>query len=325
MEDNQLQVILKEQNVIGENAKILIEAFGAPFTEAGDILRTYKDIKVTDESQTKEMSEAKEKRLILKRIRTGVESKRKELKEDSLRTGKAIDSVARYIKENIEPAEEYLELQEKFAEIKKAERASKIKSERIEKLMQYTDDISMYNIDNIEDETFEFLLNKVKKEYEDRIAAEKAESERIEKERLEKEAEDKRIREENEKLRKEAEEREKAIELERKIEAEKQAKIEEERQKELAAERAKLQAIEDEKRSEEERLAKEKADAEESERKALLAPDKEKLITFSKALEVIRKEKLPAVKTKQAQDVVNLIDEMLIKMQTIINEKASDL
>lgn len=330
--DNQLQVILNEQKIVGDSAKSLIEAFGAPFTEAGDIIRTYKEIVVTDESQTDIMAIAKEKRLSLKRIRTGVESKRKELKEDSLRIGKAIDGVARYIKENIEPAEEYLELQEKFAEIKKAERLAKIKADRVEKLMQYTDDISMYNIDNLEDETFEFLLAKVKKEYDDKIAAEKAESERLAKEEADRIAEQERIVAENAKLRKEAEEKEIALAIERKKEADKQAKIDAERQKELEAERAKveverakLQAIEDAKRAEDEKLRKEQAEAEEAERKALLSPDKDKLINFSNALEMIRKEKLPAVKTKQAQDVVSLIDEMLIKMRNIIEEKAGEL
>lgn len=33
MQDNELQVILTEQNVAKENAKQLLEAFGAPFEE----------------------------------------------------------------------------------------------------------------------------------------------------------------------------------------------------------------------------------------------------------------------------------------------------
>lgn len=341
--DNQLQAILNDQNVAKENANKLIEAFGAPFLEAGEILQTYETIVVTDESQIDLMKEAKEKRLTLKNIRISVEKKRKELKEDSLRTGRAIDSVAKYVKENIEPAEKYLELQEKFADIKKAERQAQIKLERTEKLMQYTDDISMYNIDGIEDETFEFLLEKVKKEHDDKIAAEKAEADRIEKERLAKEADDKRIREENEKLRKEAEKREAEIELQRKAEVEAEAKREVERQKEVArlakieadhqaeleAERAKVKAIEDARLAKElaERQAKEIAEAEakKAEMNALLAPDKDKLLNFSNAIETIRTTKLPAVKTKQAQDVVNLIDEMFIKMKNIIETKANEL
>lgn len=340
---NSLQKIISEQNIAKENANQLIEAFGAPFEEAGLIISSYKNIVVTEESQTDLMKEAREKRLILKKVRTGVENKRKELKADYLVVTNAIDGIARYIKSEIEPAEDYLELQEKFAEIKQAERASKIKQERTEKLMQYTDNVAAYNLDTMVDETFDKLLSELKSVYEKRIADEKAESERLAKEQLAREAEQARIIEENNKLRKEAEAKEIEREIERKTEAEKQAKVEAEREAERKAaqakldeERAKIEKIEQEQREKLEaerqaQLAKEKAEKdaikanEEKQMKELLAPDKDKLINFSKALEIIRTEKLPAVKTKQAQDVVNLIDEMLTKMQIIINDKAKEL
>ena len=333
----------KKLGITDEEASSLMTTFGVPLTEAGAILDTYKNIVVTDESQIKEMAEAKEKRLTLKKIRNGVENTRKELKEEHLRKGNAIQAVANYIKEEIVPAEDYLELQEKFADIKKAERAAQIKLDRTEKLLKYTDDISMYNIDDIEDETFDFLLSKVKKEYDDKVAADKTEAERLAKEEADRIAEQNRIIEENAKLRKEAEEKETALVVERKKEADKQSKIDAELQKELLAERAKVEAeraradaIEAEHRAKEELLAKEEADKEAKELAeltaaknadvaALLAPDKDKLINFSKALETIRTEKLPAVKTKAAQDVVNLIDEMLTKMQTVITDKVKEL
>ncbi len=329
---NELQVILDEQNVAQENAKQLIAAFGAPFTEAGEILSTYKKIQVTDESQKDLMAEAREKRLTLKKIRTGVEAKRKELKEDSLRVGKAIDGVARYIKENIEPAEQYLELQEKFAEIKEAEHAAIVKAERVEKLSKYTDDLSVYNLDIMQEETFDKLLSDLKAAYDARIAKEKEEAEAAEKARLAEVERQKAIEAENAKLKADAEKREKALEAERKEAAAKQAEADAIRDKELQAERDKVEAerakreeVERKQREEDERVARERKAEEEAARSALLAPDKEKLLTFSNALDVIRKEKLPAVKTKQAQDVVNLIDEMLVKMQKIIQEKANTL
>lgn len=328
----ELQIILTEQNVVGNSAKALIEAFGAPFTEAGDIIRTYKEINVTDESQIELIAEAKEKRLALKRIRTGVENKRKELKEDSLRTGKAIDGVARYIKETIQPAEEYLELQEKFVEIKKAEEFARVKQERTEKLLKYTDDLSLYNIDSLDDEQFDTLLNKVKKEYDDKVAFEKSEAERIEKERLEKEAEDRRIREENERLKKEAEKREIELAKERKIEQDKLAKLEAERQKEREAEQKKL----DEERAKREAVEKAEADRlkadqeakrleEEKEHQLLLAPDKEKLVQFAQGLDIVRTTKLPAVKNNQAQQVVNEIELKLSQLYNFIMDKSKEL
>ena len=315
----------KKLGITDDEASSLMVTFGVPLVEAGKILDTYQEIVVTDESQTDLMASARDKRRTLQKIRTGVENTRVELKAEHLRKGNAIQAVANYIKEEITPAEDYLKLQEKFAEIKQAERAAKIKSERVEKLMQYTDDISMYNIDNLEDETFEFLLSKVKKEHDDKIASEKAEADRLAKEEADRKAEQERIIAENERLRKEADEREKAIEAERIKQAKEQAKIDAERQKELDAERAKREVIEAEQRAKEQAELKAKQEAEEAERKALLSPDKDKLINFSNALEIIRKEKLPAVKTKQAQDVVNLIEEMLVKMQKIITEKAEEL
>jgi hypothetical protein len=340
---NDLQLILAEQNVAKENAKQLIEAFGAPFTEAGEILSTYKKIEVTDESQKDLMAEAREKRLTLKKIRTGVETKRKELKEDALRTGKAIDGVAKYIKDNIQPAEEYLELQEKFAEIKEAERAALLKAERIEILSKYTDNLSVYNFDIMQQETFDTLLADLKGAYDERIEQEKQAQEAAEKARLDEIARQEAIAAENAKLKAEAKAREMQLAIERKEAAAKQAEIDAAKEKELFKERAKAEServkreqLEKEHREKEEAIARESARiaaeearakeaADKLERDALLAPDKDKLINFSKALEIIRKEKLPAVKTKQAQDVVNLIDEMLIKMQDIITKKAKEL
>lgn len=343
MQTNTLEIVLTEKNIAKENAAMLLEAYGAPFTEAGVILANYQSIIVTDETQTDLMKEAGEKRKALKKIRTGVEDKRKKLKESINVQAQAIDGVARYIKDTIQPAEEYLELQEKFAEVKAAERAAKLKTDRIEQLSQYTDNLSIYSFDDMNQLTFDALLKELKDAYEARLA--RAEADRLEALRLEKEraAEQERIRLENEKLRAEAEAAEIQRAIERKAEANKQAEAQAIADKKLSeanaaaqAEREKREKAEAEQRAQEAAVAKEKADvaAEEAKLKAdqdaaelaaLLAPDKDKLLSFSHALEMIRTQKLPAVKTKQAQDVVQLIDEMLVKMQTIIKTKAKDL
>lgn len=200
MNNDKLQVILTEQNVAKENMNQLLEAFGAPFAEAGKVLADYRLIKVTEEDQFDLMAEARSKRLTLKSIRVGVENKRKELKEDSLRTGRAIDSVAKFVKEIIEPAEKYLEEQEKFAEIKAAARAAEVKTERTKALMQYTDDISVYNLDTMTAEQFQALLTSLK----DARDAQIAQDQRIKAEATAKaeaeEKERKRLKAENDKL-----------------------------------------------------------------------------------------------------------------------------
>lgn len=344
MTDNiQLMTLLEEQGLEKSNSLAIVEAFGGPFDEAGVILATYKEIKVTDESQVQLMARARESRLALKKARTTVENNRKMLKEGIVKQGKAIDSVARFVKETIQPAEEYLEQQEKFAEIRMAERAAALKAERLEALSKYSDNLSIYNLDTMTDATYTTLLADLKQAHEARIAQEKAEREAAEQRERERLAEEKRIREENERLRAEASAKEAEREAERKAEAEQQAKVQAEKEKAIAAERAKadterkkrealeLERHEEQKRLERERVKREEAEAaakaaaEKAELDALLAPDKDKLIAFSNALQVIQRDKLPAVKTKRAQDVVTLIDEMFTKMRGIIEKKAEEL
>lgn len=209
MKDNQLQVILTEQNVGQENAKMLIEAFGAPFEEAGEILSTYKELEVTNHKQVALMQEARDKRLALKKIRTGVENRRKELKEDALKAGRAIDAVARFVKETIQPAEEYLQLQEDFVKIEAEKAAAQKKAERLERLSPLVGDVSFYNYEEMTDEQFEDLIT------ERTQARADAEAKRVKEEAERKEAEEKEAKriadqaKENERLKAEAVEKEK--------------------------------------------------------------------------------------------------------------------
>ena len=242
-----IELIVKEQGIETSSLSTLAEAFGAPFTSAGEILSTYREIEVNDASQTELMKEAKTKRLALKKVRTTVENKRKDLKEESLRTGKAIDAVARYIKDQIVPAEDYLEQQEKFTELVEEKRLIAVKIERIELLTPYTDNPSAYADPALTDDAFTELLNGLKatKELEEaKTLAYETEQRRI---REEKEAEDARIREENVALK-----------------AELEAKQAEELQNQAAQKQEKdMQA------------------------KLASAPDKEKLLAFISELEVL--------------------------------------
>lgn len=329
MPDDQLQVILAEQNVAKDNAKALLDAFGAPFEEAGKILAEYKTIIVTGEDQFDLMADARSKRLALKNIRVDVEKKRKELKEDSLRTGRAIDSVAKFVKENIEPAEKYLETQEKFTEIRQAERAAKLKAERIEKLMQYTDDLSLYNMDVMTDEQFDTLLATLKAQYEATLAEQKhIEDERIAKQEAEAE-EQERIRAENAKLKAEAEKREIVVAEERAKAEAREAKLRAEREAEQKAaqakideERRKREAVEAEQHAERERIEADRKRQEDDKRQALLAPDKDKLLALAATIEATE---LPALASKDAQAVLNQVEELLAKVSTYIRGNVKGL
>jgi hypothetical protein len=378
----------KKLGITEDEASSLMQTFGVPLTEAGAILNTYQDIVVTDESQIEIMAEAKAKRLTLKKIRTGVENTRKDLKSEFDRKGNAIQAVANYIKEEIEPAESYLELQEKYIEIKKAEAAAKKHSERIEKLSSVTDDINLYNYDAMTDDQFDKLISDLQLAKDAKLAAEKkAEEERIEAEIAEKKRQAD-IELENQKLKQEADEREKRqivitnrinkvtylglvfspitesysfgsiatmkrsfieesadkdfdkqlalisdvvneyIANVKKEEAEAQAKIDAELQKERDAAAEERKKREDLERIESERKAAEakaEQDAKDAEMSALLSPDKDKLVNFAKGLDIVRKEKLPAVKTKQAQDIINNVELKLSQLFNYINDEANKL
>lgn len=322
MANSQLEVILKEQDVAKDNAAQLLKAFGAPFEEAGDILANYSEIVVTEEDQFSLMAEARSKRLKLKEIRVSVEKKRKELKEDSLRTGKAIDSVAKFVKDTIEPAEEYLEQQEKFAEIRQAERKAKAHAERIEKLSQYVEDVSLYALEDMTDEAFTTLLSGAKQTFEEKKATEaKIEADRIAKEKADEKARIEQAKE-NERLRAEAIERDKReAEKAAEFQAE-QARIQKEADDKIAAERAEREKLEQEKREREAAEAKQKAEAEESERQALLAPDKDKLLGFATMIEELT---LPALSNKDAQAVLDNVEELLAKVTTYIRGNVKGL
>lgn len=224
---NDLQTVMERYDPAKENAQQLIKAFGAPFTEIGKILSDYQrddsgdmivtdnTIIVTDESDKASMKKARELRLELKRVRTTVENKRKELKEESLRTGKAIDGVAKYIKDTIKPVEEYLEVQEKYAETKEAERKLKLKIERIEKITPFCDDPYIYNVELMSESDFDKLRSDLIEAAELKAAQAAAYEREQVRLREEREAEELRIREENEVLRKQAQIREEEIQRER--------------------------------------------------------------------------------------------------------------
>lgn len=338
----QLQTIIEEQGITKSGMHPLIEAFGAPFTEAGEVLADYESIKVKDELDLATMAKAREARLILKKARTTVENNRKELKADIVKQGKAIDNIARFVKEQIEPAEKYLETQEKYAELKAAARQAEIKAKRVEQLSQYVDDISIFNLDEMTDERFDVVLESAKSQKEAEIAIEKKrEEERLEAERKERE-EQERIRLENEKLRKEAEEREakakaeaeareKAEKAEReKREKEEAKRLEAERKEreriqaeadaKLAAERAEREKLEAEKREREEAERKEREAKEAEEAAAKSAGDKEKLDRFGAAIEVIRREKMPVMTSPEYRAIVDKIDGHLKAIQELCNE-----
>jgi len=358
-QSTELVRIVNESGLEKTKADYILQKFGNFFDLAADWQRKADTLLVTNINQVAEMKMAREGRLFLKQKRIEVEYTRKELKEQSLREGKAIDGVANVLKALIIPIEDYLEQQEKFAEIQEANYREIKRQTRFEELTKYEwIDTGFIDLGGLPEESYQSLFAGIKKTYNDRIAAEKkAEEERIAKEKAEA-AERERIRQENERLKKEAIEREKLAEIERKKQAEilakEKAKAETERKAmeeknrkereaaELEAKKereiadAKLKAEQEAKakmeavlkaRAEEDRKAMEEATAElkakqEAERKAVAAPDKEKLLSFAKSISQIQPIEL---KTDEAKKIYENVKILVGKIRNYIETEVAKL
>ena len=133
--ENQLAVIVQESGLEASKAQFILEKFQGYFAIAAEWEVTAKTIIVTDEKQTDKMDMARTGRLILREKRIAVEKARKELKEQALREGKAIDGIANVLKALIVPIEEHLERQEKFVELKKAAE-DEVRRQEVERRME---------------------------------------------------------------------------------------------------------------------------------------------------------------------------------------------
>ena len=320
-----------------DQPKSILEQFGEMFAQAEVWRQKAHAIRVTDPSQKEAIKLARESRLALRRIRCDVENRRKELKEEALRTSQTIDGIARVFRGLVEPIEEYLEKQETFPERFEAAQIEARRVDRTELLGRLGYDHSQLDLGRMTPEQFDAVLGiatTMKAAREE--AARKAEEDRIRKER---EAEEERIRREEEfrkakaeaeaarRAQAEAEEARKAAEAkaaeaarvakaeadrreaqlkaereaaEAKLRAEAEAKAAEERRKREAAEAeaARLRkAEEDRLRMEREAAAKEAARIEAAAR----AGDREKLQEFAKLIRDSVMSSVPTVKSKDAK------------------------
>lgn len=134
VQPNQLSVIIKDSDLPADKSKVLMAKFANFFSDAELWSKKAKQIVVRDESQRVLMDQARQGRLFLRKIRLEIENLRKSLKEESLREGRAIDKVAKILKEQIEPIEEYLDKQEHFVEYREAEKEARIQEEVARKM-----------------------------------------------------------------------------------------------------------------------------------------------------------------------------------------------
>lgn len=292
-------------------------------------------------------------RLEIKNLRVAAEKLRKELKEDSLKMGKAIDGANNGLLAIISPIEQHLDSVEKAEERRIAAEKAKLVEDRQEALRPFLD-LSMplpSNLGDLTSEQFDKMLADTKFLHDARIAAaKKAEEDRIAKEKAEAE-ERARIEAENARLKKEAEEREAAakaerenLEAERKEAEEKARREREEIEAKARAEREKLEAEAKAAREKQEaaereaKAAREKAEAEEKARrdaeekrlkdeaaakaKAAKAPDKDKLKSFAATVRGLKHE---ALTTEDGKALETEIASQVEKFAAWIEKKAEAL
>lgn len=313
---------LKEMELAPEQTKTLLDSFGDLFVEAHKLVAQGKGIVVTQEFQKEEMALAKEIRIKLMKVRTQAEKTKKLIKEPYLRGAQAAQDIYNDIRGITEPEEERLAEQEKFAEIAEQTRMDKRFSERVVRLGKYVDDLSVYSLREMPEDVFERLLVDCKTVYEARVAAiKKEEEDRLEKIRLE-EKRQKEIELENARLKKEAEDR-KIVEKMKQEEADKKIKKAEEMREK--AERT-LREKEEKEQARLDEIARQEAnelrEKEEAKKKALLAPDKEKLLLFAEKLESCS---LPAVSSRDAQIILQDAEELIMNVVRRVREKAREL
>lgn len=256
-------------------------------------------------------------RIGVKNKRCEVESKRKELKAESVSFGKKVDAEAKRITGLLAPIEEHLISQEKIVDDEKARiiaEKDRLEKERIEKEEAERKRAEEEKQAKIrEEQKIEYeRLEKIRIEMGKRDAELKAEKESLEKEQKEEEL---KIREAQEQI--EVEKR--AIIAQKEKEAqEKQGLIEVEKAKSEAIEKARIEAEQKAKREvEAERIAKEREKADEQLRLAML-PDKEKLSALAKAIEAIP---MPALSHGQSHGILKEAKDYLVKACIVLRKK----
>jgi len=354
-------VLTLEPGLEQDTQQSLLTAFQGFYQSADEWRAKALSIQITRPDQIREMKLARETRLALREIRIKADKRRKEMKEDSLRRGKAIDGAFNMLAHAIEPLERHLLEQEQFINRMEEERKAKIKIEREDALRPFAD-VSLYQLGEMDEATFNQLLETNRLGYAARQeAAKKAEAERIERERIEAEARAKReaaeaaerarIKAENERLKAEREAAEIASKAEREAAQAEVRRIAENNRKEREAIEAKAkaerEAIEAKAKAEreaaaaqarKEREAREAAEAalkakeaeEQRKRDAALAaaraaaaaPDREKL---TKLAADIRALEIPLLTTAAGREIQDLIQTQVTKFAVWVENQTTKL
>jgi len=287
----------KSENIAPEQIDALQSSFMPFFQQAIEWKEKAMAINVTNSAQKEEIKQARTARLALKGIRVDTEKRRKEMKEESLRKGKAIDGMANVIFYLIEPIEKYLQEQEDFsARLEAKEREETRQLREIESDPYWAFFPQTVDLGTITDEVFASLLNGAKLQKQAADAERKRqEDEAAEKLRIELEAREAQ-RLENIRLKAESEAQAETMRKEREA-------VENER-REAQAVLAKLKAVEVAQR-------REKEEAERIALEAAQAPDLEKMRAYAAKIRAIEMPEITGESVRQLRAGLKMIHDGL--------------
>ena len=202
---NNLDLNVKNKYGLEESKAEQIETVFAPMVSMlKGFEKSYNDIvKEADVEITSDVSmKARELRLSIKKIRVNADKIHKELKAEALRYGKAVDGVRNILKYAVVEKEEKLAEIEKFEEIKRQKKIAELQEKRIVELSKYTDVQENLDLGSMETTAWEMLLSGAKSKYEAEQKAIKEEEEKRIAKQKEKETKRKKKQKEKETKRK---------------------------------------------------------------------------------------------------------------------------
>lgn len=170
-----------------------------------------------EEEITKDVcATAKSLRIAISKVRIAGEKARKEQKEKYLRAGKAIDGVSNILRWAVTEKENKLSEIEKHFESLEQEKLQALQAERVAEISPYLKDAHERTFSDMDEDVWKAYFTSKKKEFDDRVAAEKtAEANRLAQEKADADERD-RVTKENERLKAEVKERERVADIERK-------------------------------------------------------------------------------------------------------------
>jgi hypothetical protein len=227
---SEIEAVHTESGLTVERFTTIRAGFAGHFTELASILEAAKQVTVLKPKAARAI------RLELRALRSAADKTRKELKDNALKEGRAIDGLNKVLIAHASPVEDEMEAIEKAEEIAAAKAREALVVERGRLLAPYADP-SIYPLGDLTEEQFKSVLETLKGTHERKLEQERqraeAEAKRVAEEAAERErlrAENERMRAENERLAKIAEqERAARAEAEREAAAAAAAKAEERR------------------------------------------------------------------------------------------------